>query len=38
MWYHGSDKLFEVLRPGSTITQNKDLAIAFFPPAHLADD
>ena len=29
MWYHGSDKLFEVLRPGSTITQNKDLAIAF---------
>ncbi len=28
-WYHGSDKKFEILREGSTITQWKELAEAF---------
>lgn len=28
-WYHGSDKRFEILREGSTITQWKELAEAF---------
>lgn len=29
IWYHGSDKKFEILREGSTITQWKELAEAF---------
>lgn len=29
IWYHGSNKQFEVLREGSTITQWKELAEAF---------
>lgn len=29
IWYHGSNKQFEVLREGSTITQWKELAKAF---------
>lgn len=29
LWYHGSDKRFEILREGSTITQWKELAEAF---------
>ena len=28
-WYHGSNKRFEILREGSTITQWKELAEAF---------
>lgn len=28
-WYHGSNKRFEILRKGSTITQWKELAEAF---------
>ena len=28
-WYHGSNQVFDVLRIGSTITQNKKLAEAF---------
>lgn len=28
-WYHGSNCKFEILRTGSTITQNKRLAEAF---------
>ena len=28
-WYHGSDKAFTELRPGSTITQWRELAEAF---------
>lgn len=28
-WYHGSDKIFDTLEIGSTITQWKDLAEAF---------
>ncbi len=28
-WYHGSDKRFEILKEGSTITQWKELAEAF---------
>ncbi|MHB0886873.1 MAG: hypothetical protein ACYC6V_04430 [Bacillota bacterium] len=28
-WFNGSDKAFEVLRPGSTITQWRELAEAF---------
>ena len=28
-WYHGSPEVIEVLREGSTITQWKELAIAF---------
>lgn len=28
-WYHGSNKKFEILREGSTITQWKELAEAF---------
>ena len=28
-WFNGSDKLFEVLRPGSTITQWRALSEAF---------
>lgn len=29
IWYHGSNKRFEILREGSTITQWKELAEAF---------
>ena len=29
IWYHGSNKKFEILREGSTITQWKELAEAF---------
>lgn len=29
IWYHGSNKKFEILREGSTITQWKELAKAF---------
>ncbi|HOJ80350.1 MAG TPA: hypothetical protein PLG72_05825 [Clostridiales bacterium] len=29
IWYHGSNKVFEVLEEGSTITQWKELAEAF---------
>lgn len=29
IWYHGSNKVFEVLKEGSTITQWKELAEAF---------
>lgn len=29
IWYHGSNRLFDVLREGSTITQWKELAKAF---------
>ncbi len=29
IWYHGSNKKFEVLREGSTITQWRELAEAF---------
>jgi hypothetical protein len=29
IWYHGSNKRFEVLKKGSTITQWKELAEAF---------
>lgn len=29
IWYHGSDKIFDVLSEGSTVTQWKELAEAF---------
>ena len=29
IWYHGSNKIFEILEEGSTITQWKELAEAF---------
>jgi ABC-type phosphate transport system ATPase subunit len=29
IWYHGSNKVFEILKEGSTITQWKELAEAF---------
>ncbi|WP_124099786.1 hypothetical protein [Ruminococcus sp. Marseille-P6503] len=29
LWYHGSDRLFDTLREGSTITQWRELAEAF---------
>lgn len=29
IWYHGSNKVFEILEEGSTITQWKELAEAF---------
>lgn len=29
IWYHGSDKVFEVLRPNSTVTPWRELAEAF---------
>ena len=29
IWYHGSNKAFEILEEGSTITQWKELAEAF---------
>lgn len=29
IWYHGSDKIFDVLEKGSTITQWQELAEAF---------
>ncbi len=29
LWYHGSNKRFELLREGSTVTQWKELAEAF---------
>lgn len=29
IWYHGSDKMFEELKEGSTITQWRELAEAF---------
>jgi len=29
IWYHGSDKVFSVLKTGSTITQWRELAEAF---------
>lgn len=29
IWYHGSDKIFDILEAGSTITQWKELAEAF---------
>lgn len=29
IWYHGSDKFFDVLETGSTVTQWKELAEAF---------
>ncbi|NLA60832.1 MAG: hypothetical protein GX863_06990, partial [Firmicutes bacterium] len=29
IWYHGSDKVFSVVREGSTITQWRELAEAF---------
>lgn len=29
LWYHGSDKQFEILEAGSTITQWRELAEAF---------
>jgi hypothetical protein len=29
IWYHGSNKIFDILKEGSTITQWKELAEAF---------
>lgn len=29
IWYHGSNKVFDVLKEGSTVTQWKNLAEAF---------
>ena len=39
IWYHGSNQIFSILMKGSTITQWKELAVAFsFRPTQLEYD